>query len=579
MVETYTRPSGSSFSLVRSRLRPRARDEPVRRLRRGAQRPHPRPDHRASTTPAPPAPPRPATRSLRVRLTELGSSAGPRSVTAPDSSPRTARAPASLTQETTDGAQVTRWRVVADGIGLTLQWLDEGRLAQHDQLEGRHRTAVVQHTAPARCGSCCPTAPSATTAARCARAGSGTGADSLNVVPMHSYLQSVVPPEMPPCWSTTALQVQAVAARTYAATRWRTSGRLGLRPVRLHLVPSLQGRWPATPRAAPSCSTSAAARPRRSPPRPAAASSTAGARASPSSAPRTAGRRWRRRWPTRCRKADPYDGVPVRHHEPLDQDHLDQHASRTPTRPWAPTRPADRQARRHQRLGRAHHQRDGHRRLPAPRPSPATRSARRWGCAAPGGPSPRRRPRRRASFPKDLDGNAAGTCSRSTPAGSLQLLSGNGAGAFTASRWAAGGAPRADRHRRVVDDDNRHDVLSATAPLYYHPGTGPAASSPGRDQLAGTPSTCSPASATWTATATPTSCPARPRPRSGYRGDGAGRCSTTISSAPAGTPTACLVAPATSPATACPTCSPSGPATTRCCSTPATPPASARGRR
>ena len=34
---------------------------------------------------------------------------------------------------------------------------------------------------------------------------------------MNYYLQSVVPSEMPPSWSTAALQAQAVAARTYAA--------------------------------------------------------------------------------------------------------------------------------------------------------------------------------------------------------------------------------------------------------------------------------------------------------------------------------------------------------------------------
>ena len=46
---------------------------------------------------------------------------------------------------------------------------------------------------------------------------SGTGLMTLSVVPMNYYLQSVVPAEMPPSWSAAALQVQAVAARTYAA--------------------------------------------------------------------------------------------------------------------------------------------------------------------------------------------------------------------------------------------------------------------------------------------------------------------------------------------------------------------------
>ena len=55
-------PVGQLVLAVRPRLRPRPRDEPVRRLRCRPERPDPRRDPRASTTPAPPAPPRSATR-------------------------------------------------------------------------------------------------------------------------------------------------------------------------------------------------------------------------------------------------------------------------------------------------------------------------------------------------------------------------------------------------------------------------------------------------------------------------------------------------------------------------------------
>lgn len=41
---------------------------------------------------------------------------------------------------------------------------------------------------------------------------------AVNVVPIESYIQSVVPAEMPASWAPAALQAQAVAARTYA---WR----------------------------------------------------------------------------------------------------------------------------------------------------------------------------------------------------------------------------------------------------------------------------------------------------------------------------------------------------------------------
>jgi SpoIID/LytB domain protein len=42
---------------------------------------------------------------------------------------------------------------------------------------------------------------------------------TINVVPMDSYLQSVVPAEMPASWQIEAVKAQAVAARSYAAAR------------------------------------------------------------------------------------------------------------------------------------------------------------------------------------------------------------------------------------------------------------------------------------------------------------------------------------------------------------------------
>ncbi|HET6817295.1 MAG TPA: SpoIID/LytB domain-containing protein [Mycobacteriales bacterium] len=45
----------------------------------------------------------------------------------------------------------------------------------------------------------------------------GTSIYPVDVVPIESYLRSVVPSEMPSSWSAAALEAQAVAARTYAA--------------------------------------------------------------------------------------------------------------------------------------------------------------------------------------------------------------------------------------------------------------------------------------------------------------------------------------------------------------------------
>jgi stage II sporulation protein D len=46
---------------------------------------------------------------------------------------------------------------------------------------------------------------------------SGTSRDTVNVLPMDSYLRGVVPREVPASWPASAVRAQAVAARTYAA--------------------------------------------------------------------------------------------------------------------------------------------------------------------------------------------------------------------------------------------------------------------------------------------------------------------------------------------------------------------------
>ena len=51
---------------------------------------------------------------------------------------------------------------------------------------------------------------------------SGSGARTVNYVPMESYLRGVVPAEMPASWAPEAVKAQSVAARTYAA-RLRSS--------------------------------------------------------------------------------------------------------------------------------------------------------------------------------------------------------------------------------------------------------------------------------------------------------------------------------------------------------------------
>lgn len=54
-------------------------------------------------------------------------------------------------------------------------------------------------------------------ALRSARPGPGRDRDTVNVLPLESYLRGVVPSEVPALWPADAVKSQAVAARTYAA--------------------------------------------------------------------------------------------------------------------------------------------------------------------------------------------------------------------------------------------------------------------------------------------------------------------------------------------------------------------------
>lgn len=55
----------------------------------------------------------------------------------------------------------------------------------------------------------------------------GSGARTVNILPMESYLLSVVPSEMPSSWPAEALKAQTVAARSYAA-RFRVKPQTGI---------------------------------------------------------------------------------------------------------------------------------------------------------------------------------------------------------------------------------------------------------------------------------------------------------------------------------------------------------------
>ena len=62
------------------------------------------------------------------------------------------------------------------------------------------------------------------------RAGTFSGVDAVNSLPLDSYLRGVVPDESPPSWPIEALKAQAVAARTYAVATMKPGATFDLYP-------------------------------------------------------------------------------------------------------------------------------------------------------------------------------------------------------------------------------------------------------------------------------------------------------------------------------------------------------------
>ena len=72
------------------------------------------------------------------------------------------------------------------------------------------------------------------------RAGTFSGVDVVNSLPLDSYLRGVVPDESPPSWPIEALKAQAVAARTYAMATMKPGA--DLRPLPRHALAGLRRR-------------------------------------------------------------------------------------------------------------------------------------------------------------------------------------------------------------------------------------------------------------------------------------------------------------------------------------------------
>ena len=154
--------------------------------------------------------------TMRVRLTALGSTTT-QLVTTPGLVVSDGTKTGALAVRNSDGTPRVRWRLVPEGTGLTLQWLEKG--SWRSTSSWRARTVPLSFT-DASLGAVRVVLPDGSQRdyRRTVRGIRwGAGMMTLSVVSMDYYLQSVVPSEMPASWPTAALEAQVVAARTYAA--------------------------------------------------------------------------------------------------------------------------------------------------------------------------------------------------------------------------------------------------------------------------------------------------------------------------------------------------------------------------
>ncbi len=154
-------------------------------------------------------------REVRVRLTTTPSS----SLTALMSPTlQLVRAKGSNVQLGASAAEgpVTRWRLLPDGGGLTLQWYSGGQW--HTGRAYRQTRSVLGFAGPQGATRVLRTSSTARAYPGSVLAVPQTSSiRAVNVTTYDDYLRGVVPNEMPASWPAAALRAQAVAARTYAA--------------------------------------------------------------------------------------------------------------------------------------------------------------------------------------------------------------------------------------------------------------------------------------------------------------------------------------------------------------------------
>ena len=471
VVETYTRPAGTSFSLAgrgfghgRGMSQYGAYGAAQSGLTRDEILDFYYPNTTRSTAVGNP--------TVRVKLTALGSSST-QVVTTKDLVVTDGTRTGTLYANNSDGSLRTRWRVVPDGTGLTLQWLQSGTwrsttswkavtkpLSFSDATLGKVRVVLADGTQREY-----------RRVVRSVR--SGTGLMTLSVVPMNYYLQSVVPSEMPPSWSAAALQVQAVSARTYAAYEMahQASGSAYdlCDSTACQVYKGLAG-YTSSGTLVPHEYTASTN----------AVTATSGLGVFYGGAPAftqfsssNGGQTAASSLAYQVSKADPYDNVPSgsssRWTTSLSISSLEKAYSTVGTLKALRVDKRDGINAWGGRIssvtiiGSA-----GSKTVTGDsfRSTMGLRSTWWTVTSAPAASA--------ASYPKDLDGNERGDLLAVDTSGTLRLLSGSGAGAFTVKSMGGGWGSRglvADVGS--WDGDNRHDVIERDGTtLYYHPGNG-----------------------------------------------------------------------------------------------------------
>jgi SpoIID/LytB domain protein len=471
VVETYTRPGGTSFSLAgrgyghgRGMSQYGAYGAALKGLTRDQTLAFYYPNTTRSTAIGNP--------TVRVKLSALGSSST-QLVTTPNLVVSDGTKTGSLNSKNSDGTLRARWRVVPEGTGLTLQWLQAGTWRSTSSWKAVTRPLSFSDTVLGKVRVVMPDGTQRDYRRTIRSVRSGTGVMTLSVLSMNYYLQSVVPSEMPASWPATALQVQAVSARTYAAYEMAHQPAGSLYDVcdstSCQVYSGLAGY-----------TSSGTLVPHEYAASTAAVSATTGLGVFYGGAPAftqftssNGGQTVASSLPYQVSKADPYDDV----------------AAGSTSR-WTTSISVSTIEKAYPAVGTLKalriDKRDGYNAwggrissltiVGSAGSKTVTGDSFRstFGLRSPWWTVTSVPATSAASYPKDLDGNSRADLVAVDPGGTMRLLSGNGSGAFTAKSMGAGWAGRgliADVG--AWDGDNRHDVVERDAgTLYYHPGNG-----------------------------------------------------------------------------------------------------------